>query len=111
MSKILRSLLLLFWLHPVITLANEEYEVCRVAGYYEATGDRMLHELAARIIAKNRLSVDANCSAAIKIGHEVGAKFAKPGKVKNEQDSKVLDEARSFSNLIYDAILSRVKFD
>lgn len=91
--------------------ADHDYFICRVAGYYEGNHDQFLYQAASRVLAKNRLSTDEACNENIKLGREVGIKFSKAGKAKNEQEAAVLDEAAHFSNLIYDAILSKVKFD
>lgn len=91
--------------------SDHTYSICRVTGYYESNGDRFLYELASRILAKNRLTIDDHCHDNIRLGREIGIKFSKAGKVKNQQDTAVMEEAAHFSNQIYDAILSKVKFD
>ena len=100
----------LLTLQPAIA-SEQNYSICRVTGYYEGKSDQFLYELASRVLAKNRLNIDPVCSDNIKLGREIGIKFSKPGKVKSEQDAEVMEEAAHFSNLIYDAILSKVKFD
>lgn len=90
---------------------GKDYSICRIAGYYDGDGNRFLNELALRVVDKNRLSTDSDCTLAMKTGKDVAIKFAKPGRSKTEEDSRILDEAAHFANIIYDAILFRVKFD
>jgi hypothetical protein len=94
-----------------VSASDKPYSMCSVAGYYEGNDDRFMQELAMRVVEKNRLTSDTECTAAYKTGKEVAIKFSKPGRVKNQEDAAVIDQAEHFSNLIYDAILSRVKFD
>lgn len=90
---------------------DKPYSMCSVTGYFEGNDNRFMQEIAMRVVEKNRLNADTECTAAIKAGKEVAIKFAKPGRVKSEEDAAVINHAEHFSNLIYDAILSRVKFD
>lgn len=85
--------------------------MCSVAGYFEGNGNRFLYELAARALENNRFSADAECVSALKFGKEVGFKFAKPGRVKTDAEADVINHAEHFSNLVYDAILSKVRLD
>lgn len=94
-----------------VSASDNKYSICSVAGYYDGNGDRFLHELAVRVVDKNGLSADSVCVSATKAGKEVAIKFATPGKVKGESDAAVIGHAEHFRNLIYDAILSRIKFD
>ncbi len=90
--------------------SDKDYTICAVAGFYEGNNNRFLTELAERIAAKNNLFGDEKCTIALKTGKEVGERFTKPGVVRTETDHNVIRQATHFSNLIYDSILSRVKF-
>jgi hypothetical protein len=88
-----------------------EHSMCSVTGYYEGNGNRFLYELASRALEKNRFNADSECSSALKFAKEVGVKFSKPGRVKTEEEAVVISHAEHFSNIVYDAILSKVRFD
>jgi hypothetical protein len=103
-------LMVLSWSLPVAA-EDIEHSMCSVTGYYEGNGNRFLYEIAARALEKNRLNADSECSSALKFAKEVGVKFSKPGRVKNEEEAVVISHAEHFSNLVYDAILSKVRFD
>lgn len=112
MKNSIIALLLIVSLTPGIGGADDkDYSICEIAGFYEGDGNRFLYELALRIVDKNRLGSESECSVAMKNGKDVAIKFLKPGKSKTEEDSRILGEAAHFSNVVYDAILSRVKFD
>ncbi len=112
MKKLLFVLLLL-----AVTSAHaaesgdKRYSMCSVAGYYDGGNNRFMSDIAMRVVEKNHLSSDSECTLAFKTGKELGIKFSKPGRIKNEEETEVINDATHFGNLIYDAILSRVKFD
>lgn len=112
MKKLFLPLLLiaLSWSLPVAA-EDIEHSMCSVTGYYEGNGNRFLYELAAHALEKNRFNADPECFSALKFGKEVGVKFSKPGRVKTNEEAVVINHAEHFSNLIYDAILSKVRFD
>lgn len=89
---------------------DKDYSICAVAGYYSVDNNRMLTDLAERIAAKNNLFGDEKCSQALKDGKETAMRLSKPGTVRTEQDYAINRQAVRFSDLIYDSILSRVKF-
>jgi hypothetical protein len=89
---------------------DKDYTICSVAGFYEGNNNRFLMELAERIAAKNNLFGDEHCTAALKEGRAVGERFNKPGVERRAMDYEIIRNATHFSNLIYDSILSRVKF-
>ena len=101
---------MLSWALPVAA-ENKELAMCSVTGYFEGNGNRFLYELAARALEKNRFNADAECASALKFGKEVGFKFVKPGRVKTDEEAVVINHAEHFSNLVYDAILSKVRLD
>ena len=112
MKKMLLPLLLALSAFPCcISASDKPYTMCSVAGYYEGNDNRFMHELAMRVIVKNQLNTNSECISAMKTGKEVAIKTAKPGRLKNEEDAEVIFHVEHFSNLIYDSILSRVKFD
>jgi hypothetical protein len=103
-------LMVLSWSLPVAA-EDIEHSMCSVTGYYEGNGNRFLYELAARALEKNRFNADSECSSTLKFAKEVGVKFSKPGRVKIEEEAVVISHAEHFSNLVYDAILSKIRFD
>ena len=90
--------------------ADKDYTICSVAGFYEGNNNRFLTDLAERIAAKNNLFGDEKCTIALREGKAVGERFAKPGAERRVIDYEVIRNATHFSNMIYDSILSRVKF-
>ncbi|MGZ5001363.1 MAG: hypothetical protein ACXV7F_13815, partial [Methylomonas sp.] len=78
MKKLTFALLLLVSFVPCLAGAErKDYSICEIAGFYEGDGNRFLYELASRVIDKNRLSGESECSAAIKNGKNVAIKFSK----------------------------------
>jgi hypothetical protein len=108
---VLPFLLVAFAFSNQVSAANTPYSICSVAGYFDGNGDQFLHELALRVVEKNGFANDSVCSSEIKFGREVAVKLHTPGKVKTAAEATVIGHADHFRNLIYDAILSRVKFD
>ena len=108
----LKSVCFLFLMlsSPVGMTVEKDFSICAVAGFYEADNNRFLTDLAERVAAKNNLFGDANCTQALKAGRETGARFSKPGAQRNETDALIIRQATHFSDMIYDSILSRVKF-
>lgn len=90
---------------------DKRYSMCSVAGYYDGSNNRFMSDIAMRVVEKNHLNSDSECTSAFKTGKDLGIKFSKPGRVKNEEESEIINDATHFGNMIYDAILSRVKFD
>ena len=103
-------LLILSFYSYTSTATDKDYSICAVAGFYEGNNNRFLTDLAERVAAKNNLFGDEQCTIALKAGKEVGARFLKPGVVRTETDNTIIRHATHFSNLIYDSILSRIKF-
>lgn len=103
-------LLTVSWSHAAET-GDKRYSMCGVAGYYDGGNNRFLSDIAMRVVEKNHLNSDSECAQAFKAGKDLGVKFSKPGRIKNEDESEIINDATHFGNLIYDAILSRVKFD
>ena len=93
-----------------VQAVDKDYSICAIAGFHEGNNNRFLTDLAERVAAKNNLFGDEKCTLALKMGKEVGERFTKPGVVRTETDYSVIRQATHFSNLIYDSILSRVKF-
>jgi len=94
-----------------ITLAEEDaYKLCFVRGYYFGAEDQFLGGLAAHIIYKKGLPNDPLCSAAHKIGYEVGVRFSRTGKLDGESDAKIIKYASEFSDKVYEALSSKIKF-
>jgi len=89
---------------------DKDYSICAVAGFYEGDKNRFLTDLAERVAAKNNLFGDEGCTQALKEGKAVGERFSKPGAERRVTDYDIIRQATHFSNLIYDSILSRVKF-
>lgn len=90
--------------------ADKDYTICAVAGFYEGDNNRFLTDLAERVAAKNNLFGDEKCTLALKEGKAVGQRFSKPGEERRVTDYEIIRSSTHFSNLIYDSILSRVKF-
>jgi hypothetical protein len=89
---------------------DKDYSICAIAGFHEGNNNRFLTDLAERIAAKNNLFGDEKCTLALKEGKLVGERFSKPGVERRATDYEIIRPATQFSNLIYDSILSRVKF-
>jgi hypothetical protein len=109
--KIKYFLLMVFIFSVCSARANDkDYSICAVAGFHEGNNNRFLTDLAERVAAKNNLFGDEQCKTALKAGKEVGMKFFKPGMERTDADYVIIRQATHFSNMIYDSILSRVKF-
>jgi hypothetical protein len=103
--------LIAFMLVSCAVNANDkDYTICAVAGFYAGDNNRFLTDLAERVAAKNNLFGDERCSQALKEGKAAGERFSKPGVERRVTDNEIIRSATHFSNLIYDSILSRVKF-
>ncbi len=90
--------------------AEKDYTICSVAGFYEGTNNRFLTDLAERVVAKNNLFGDEQCTLALKEGKFAGERFSKPGADRRVTDYEIIRTAHNFSTLIYNAILSKVKY-
>jgi len=90
--------------------AEKDYTICAVAGFHEGSNNRFLTDLAERIAAKNNLFGDEKCTLALREGKAAGERFANPAVERRASDYEIIRSATHFSNLIYDSILSRVKF-
>lgn len=84
--------------------------ICIAAGYYEAEGNQFMYEIAQRVIDKNHLSSGTACGEARKRGYDA-RRHQGAGKVVSAEDQHFIDAATHFGNSVYDAILSRIKFD
>jgi hypothetical protein len=90
--------------------ADKDYSICTVAGFYEGDNNRFLTDLAETIAAKNNLFGDEKCSLALKEGKAAGERYSKQVSDRRATDAEIIRKAHNFSTLIYDSILSRVKF-
>jgi hypothetical protein len=89
---------------------EKDYTLCAIAGFHEGNNNRFLTDLAERVAAKNNLFGDEQCTLSLREGKAVGERFAKPGVERRASDYEIIRAATHFSNLIYDSILSRVKY-
>jgi hypothetical protein len=101
---------LLVFASSVSLAAEKDYSICAVAGFHEGNQNRFLTDLAERIAAKNNLFGDDKCTAALKEGKAAGERFSNPNLERRSSDYDIIRSATLFSNMIYDSILSRVKF-
>ena len=108
----IKYFLLIVLMFPVYSACanDKDYSICAVAGFHEGNNNRFLTDLAERVAAKNNLFGDEQCKTALKAGKDAGAKFFRPGVERTEADYTIIRQATNFSNMIYDSILSRVKF-
>ena len=101
---------LLVFASSVSLAAEKDYSICAVAGFHEGNQNRFLTDLAERIAAKNNLFGDDKCTAALTEGKAAGERFSNPNLERRSSDYDIIRSATLFSNMIYDSILSRVKF-
>ena len=111
MKKLLIYLLLIASISPAISSASKHEYICKIAGYYDGTGDHFLHEMALRVIEKNRMTDETSCKTEIKFGNNVAHKYSRLGKVESDEEKQVQMHAKHFADLVYDAILSKIRLD
>jgi hypothetical protein len=109
MKKLFFYLLPVMFMFPVDSMAAKHEYICKIAGYYEEVGDHFLHQLALRVIEKNRMTDDMSCKTEIKLGNNIAHKYSRLGTVETDDEREVLMHAKHFSDLVYDAILSKIK--
>ena len=90
--------------------AEKDYSLCSVAGFYEGSNNRFLTDLAERVATKNNLFGVESCNVAFKEGKAVGERSIKPNAERRVTDIEIIRNAQSFSNSIYNSLLSRVQF-
>ncbi|QWF70062.1 hypothetical protein KEF85_11955 [Methylomonas paludis] len=110
MRTMLICIIFLMVVSRVGRAADNDFSICAVAGFYAANHNQFLTDLAERIAAKNNLFGDERCTLALKAGKDTGGRFSKPNEQRTDSDNLIIRQATHFSNLIYDSILSRVKF-
>ena len=103
-------LFILFSIPVAANCAERDYTICAVAGFHEGSHNRFLTDLAERVAAKNNLFGDEKCTLALREGKAVGERFSNPSTERRASDYEIIRSATLFSNMIYDSILSRVKF-
>lgn len=103
-------LFVLMLVSPINYAADKDYTICSVAGFHEGNHNRFLTDLAERVAAKNNLFGDEKCTIALREGKAAGERYANPSVERRATDYEIIRSANSFSNTIYDSILSRVKF-
>jgi hypothetical protein len=111
MKKLCLYLLPIVFLFPVNSMAGKHEYICKITGYYDGVGDHFLHELALRVIEKNQMADETSCQTEIKFGNNVAHKYSRLAKVETDEERQVLMHAKHFSDLVYDAILTKIKLD
>ena len=111
MKKLFIYLVLIMSTFPAIGLAGTHDYICKIAGYYEGTSDGFLHQMTLRVIEKNHMMDEISCKTDIKFGNNVAHKFFRLGKVESDEEAKVQMHAKHFGDLVYDAILSKIRLD
>jgi hypothetical protein len=111
MKKLLIYLVLMVSIAPAISSAGKHEYICKIAGYYDGVGDHFLHQLALRVIEKNKMTDETFCKTDSKFGNNVAHKFARLGKVESDEEMQVQMHAKHFGDLVYDAILSKIRLD
>lgn len=104
-------IVLLLSVFPVISFAGKHEYICKIAGYYDVVGDRFLHQMALRVIEKNHMTDEVSCQTEIKYGNNVAHKYSRLGKVESDEEMQVQMHAKHFADLVYDAILSKIRLD
>jgi len=111
MKKIIFSLLLLAVFSSSSIAAEKDYKICSIAGYFWGTKQDFLQGVASHIKGKQHISLDDPiCNAAWKNGNEIAKNFAKSGKLRNETDVTVYQQASKFESQVYAAVISNINY-
>ncbi len=95
---------------PSVFAAEKDYKICTVGGFYSGTNDKFQSGLAAHIAQKKHLLGDPICSALWANAHRIGEKLSRTGKVKEEAEEEIVEQAEAFSEKIYEAISKKIDF-
>lgn len=95
---------------PGVLAVEKDYRLCSVGGFFSGTNDKFQSGLAAHIAKKKHLIGDPICSALWGNAYKIGEKLSKTGKVKEEAEEEVVEQARAFSEKIYEAISKKIDF-
>ena len=96
------SLSILFSLTSVIAFSRSsfaaatDYPLCTLGGYFAASGEKYLSELARNITHTKHIFGDPICDAAWKNGYKAGENYSKTGKPQNHAEQFVLQQAVEF---------------
>ena len=111
MKKLFLYLVLAVAIFPTTSSAIKHDYICKIAGYYDGMNDHFLHAMALRVIEKNQMLDEISCQTEIKFGNNVAHKYSRLGKVETDDEMQVQMHAKHFGDLVYDAILSKIKLD
>lgn len=90
--------------------AEKDYKICNIGGFFSGTGDKFLSGLAAHVAQKKNVLRDPICTALWDNAYKIGEKLTKTGRVKEEAEEEVVEQATAFGAKIYEAISSRIEF-
>lgn len=90
--------------------AERDYRLCTVGGYFSGTQDKFLSGLAAHIAQKKNIFGNPICNAAWENAFRIGEKLYKTGRVQDQAEGEIIQQAAAFSSKVYDAISARVDF-
>lgn len=102
------SLSILFSLTSVIAFprssfaAATDYPLCTLGGYFTASGEKDLSELARNITQTKHIFGDPICEAAWKNGYKAGVNYSKTGKPQNQAEQFVMQQAAEFRSHVSD---------
>ena len=89
---------------------EKDYKICNVGGYFSGTGDKFLSGLAAHIAQKKNILSDPICSALWENAHRMGEKLSKTGKIKEQAEGEIAQQAAAFSEKVYEAVSAGIHF-
>jgi len=112
MKKILVSLILLVVSSSSSIAAEKDYKICSIAGYFLGYEYSFLRRVAGRVAVKQQMDLinDPICNATWKNANEIAKNLAKLGKLRNETDVTVYQQASKFELQVYDAIISNMNY-
>ncbi len=107
-QNIFISLSILFSLTSVVAFprssfaAAPDYPLCTLGGYFTASGEKILSELARNITQTQHIFGDPICEAAWKNGYKAAENYSKTGKPQNQAEQFVLQQAAEFRTHVPD---------
>ncbi|SEK98751.1 hypothetical protein [Nitrosovibrio tenuis] len=89
---------------------EKDYKLCTIGGYFSGTHDKFLSGLAAHIAQKKNVFGTPICNAAWENAFRIGEKLYKTGRVQEQAEGEIIQQAAAFSAKVYDAISARIDF-
>jgi hypothetical protein len=90
--------------------AEKNYKICTAGGYFAGADDKFLSGLATHMAQKKNILNDPICGALWRNAHKIGEIISKTGKIHDEAEGNVVQDATEFSGKVYDVVSSKINF-